>query len=108
MKRAAKLPSSGGLFPEWMTQALDREKHGPLAGLPETIKTMHREHPSLPGPVRSTCKDCRYLERHQAGGKWMKCGQFPRTTGGKATDWRAGWPACGLFEPGPGPTVGHG
>ncbi len=44
------------------------------------------------------CKDCAHLihtGRHNT--VFLKCSKS-KITASKATDWRAGWTACGLFE----------
>lgn len=99
MKRKTALPKSGGLFPEWLDQQLGSSD--PLADKPERLRVMHKAHPPTPGREGKTCKSCRFLERHQRGGTWLKCGKFSKNTSGSGTDWRAGWPACGLYTPGP-------
>jgi hypothetical protein len=44
-----------------------------------------------------TCRHCTHLERYEQGTRWLKCGLSTKTSS-SATDWRAGWPACGKFE----------
>jgi hypothetical protein len=43
------------------------------------------------------CKDCRFLYVRKFGNKYFKCEKASQS-GGPATDWRANWWACGLFE----------
>ncbi len=77
------------LFPEW------QEKHKqdkPL--LPERIRVMHGMYGRTEG---KTCRHCIFLEHYKMGASWLKCGRSKKTNS-VATDWRAGWPACGLWE----------
>ena len=43
------------------------------------------------------CRDCCNFERREWGHTYFKCAAYgdSRST---ATDWRAGWEACGLFD----------
>jgi hypothetical protein len=47
------------------------------------------------GPQDATCRGCVHLVRVGHRG-WMKC-EIYGITGSEASDWRAKWPACGLF-----------
>jgi hypothetical protein len=51
-----------------------------------------------PGPAGATCGDCAHLRQHEMAQRWYKCALGPQS-GGKATDWRVRWPACGKFMP---------
>jgi hypothetical protein len=64
-----------------------------VPGLPKRIKAMYQLHGQVVG---ETCKRCQHLIAVQYGKKYLKCDQSTMTHGA-ATDWRAGWPACGLF-----------
>lgn len=44
-----------------------------------------------------TCRGCAHLIRHSRGRTWLKC-RAAGETGSAASDWRAGWQACGLYE----------
>lgn len=48
------------------------------------------------GEVGKTCATCVHLARFSRGG-YLKCAKFGATAS-EATDWRAGWQACGLYE----------
>jgi hypothetical protein len=61
--------------------------------LPRRIRDMHAVYGVTQG---RTCGHCVHLERYSQGTKWFKCG-LSRKSSSVATDWRAGWPACGLF-----------
>lgn len=51
------------------------------------------------GTASKKCKNCIFLKRFHQGGKvWSKCSNAT-LDGHLATDWRAGWSACGLFKP---------
>lgn len=58
------------------------------------IAEMHKIHGQMPG---KTCGKCRFFLRFRMGSTFFKC-QKSRITGGAATDWRARWTACGLFQ----------
>jgi len=77
------------LFPEWQEQHKDE---APL--LPKRIKAMWDMYGRTEG---KTCKKCKFLAHYHQGASWMKCTKS-RVTSSVATDWRAGWPACGLWE----------
>jgi hypothetical protein len=62
--------------------------------LPRRILLMYARHGSTEG---QTCRTCAHLQRYKQGTRWMKC-ELTRQTSGAATDWRAGWPACGKWE----------
>ena len=76
------------LFPEWV------EEHKKEFLLPRRIVVMH----SMYGKADDrTCKTCKHLRRYKQSARWMKCLKA-KITGGSATDWKAGFPACGLYE----------
>ena len=56
---------------------------------------MVRSHGAAYGAV---CGGCIHLRRYKQEASWMKCSKFPWNTGGHATDWRAKWQACGLYQ----------
>jgi hypothetical protein len=61
-----------------------------------TLGVMHRRHGRAEG---HTCGGCRsFWDKPVDGsiGHAFKCRQF-RVSSSEATDWRKGWPACGLF-----------
>lgn len=78
------------LFPEWQEQHKDEVK------FPLRLTEMHRLYGKLDG---EKCKNCVHLARYRMGGSWMKC-NLSKQTNSSATDWKAGWPACGNFEKG--------
>jgi hypothetical protein len=43
------------------------------------------------------CKNCNFLYYRKQSGKYFKCEKASQSSG-PATDWRANWQACGLFE----------
>lgn len=54
------------------------------------------------GPEGETCKTCAHIHRNEMSKTYLKCGLMSaHWTGGPATDIRAGWPACRLWEPKP-------
>lgn len=52
------------------------------------------------GPAGAQCKTCVHLRRYRQSKGWMKCAKALDTSS-EATDWRAKWAACGLYEKGP-------
>ena len=59
------------------------------------IDAMHRLYGKEPG---ARCKDCCNLQRYTAGVHTvMKCKAYG-ATGSEATDWRAKYTACGLYN----------
>ena len=62
---------------------------------PRSILGMQRVYGA--GPADVTCKTCAHLHRFRKGNRvaWMKCSRA-YVTASSATDWRSGWPACGL------------
>lgn len=77
------------LFPEWQEAHKNDEKL-----LPRRINEMHALHGKLPG---KKCKGCKHLERWSYSRDYIKCSKS-KMTHGAGTDWRTGWPACGLYE----------
>lgn len=65
-----------------------------ISQFPERLRAMHKMYGKAEG---KTCKNCKYLLRFKMGGSWMKC-KLSNQTHGKATDWKAGWQACGKYE----------
>lgn len=50
-----------------------------------------------PGPEGRTCKPCQFLIRvGHHDGAYLKC-EKAGISSSEATDWRAGWPACGAY-----------
>lgn len=69
------------------------------------IGRMHAKHGH--GPEGATCADCSYFRRYKTNRVYFKC-QLYGVSRSEATDWRAGWPACGLFQlPKPVAPKGH-
>lgn len=83
-------PQPPSLFTEAELSAITPA--GPV--LARGIRDMHRVHGS--GPDGATCGTCISLERYRQSSSWMKCGKSFKTASA-ATDWRAGWRACGLY-----------
>ena len=77
------------LFPEWVEDHKDDEKL-----LPKRIRAMHGLYGKTDG---KTCKACIHLLRFRQGTYWHKC-NLSKMTKSTASDWRAGWPACGKYE----------
>ena len=77
------------LFPEWQEEHKD---DAPL--LPERIRAMHNMYGKTEDKV---CRLCTHLLRYHAGSNWLKC-NISKMTSSVATDWKAGWPACGKYE----------
>jgi len=65
--------------------------------LPNNITEMHHLHGRAP---TQQCRTCAYLIRYHKAGRvqYKKCNQA-RVSHSTATDWRAKWPACGLWQP---------
>jgi hypothetical protein len=61
---------------------------------PARLAEMHTLYGVASGAL---CGDCGHLRRYRQGTAWLKC-DLTRQTSGSATDWRAGWTACGRFE----------
>lgn len=72
----------------------------PVEVYPLRIRQMWAWH----GKVDNKCGKCAHLLREGRRNVYLKCGKT-KITSSAATDWRAGWPACGLFEPGEGERV---
>ena len=49
------------------------------------------------GEGQGVCKDCSHFSIHIANRKHFKCEVYGESASA-ATDWRAGTPACGLFN----------
>lgn len=72
----------------------DKEKpHPPKYGSRHHL-TMLRVYGEM---AESRCKECSHLARLHYNHRVLKCGKM-NWTNSDATDWRAGWQACGLFE----------
>ena len=66
--------------------------------LPQRMGSMLRLYG--PGPSGERCGTCAHLVRLSGYRRpYLKCA-LNRDTHGPATDWRAGWPACGKWEGG--------
>ena len=63
---------------------------------PERTRAMLKMYGEKTG---ETCKDCAFMIRYRRARTYLKCSKN-KMTRGTGTDWRAGWPACGLFEKG--------
>lgn len=64
--------------------------------LPKRIRDMHTMFGRRDD---QTCGQCALLLRRKSGSgarTYLKC-TLNRQSAGAATDWRAGWPACGKF-----------
>lgn len=57
------------------------------------ILDMHAVYGSCEG---RRCKTCGHFRRYTQSKTWFKC-RKSRTSNSEATDWRANWPACGLW-----------
>lgn len=77
------------LYPEWL------EAHKEELVLPPRILALRSVFGH--GPDGITCKNCAHLLRYHQGARWMKC-NLSKMTQSVASDWRAGWPACGKYE----------
>lgn len=56
---------------------------------------MHARHGH--GPEGQICRECLFLQRVGRARTYLKCRGY-NVTRSEATDWRAGWPACGAFQ----------
>jgi hypothetical protein len=61
---------------------------------PERMRVMLKAHGKTEGEI---CKTCRLLLRWKTARTYLKCSKSTLTHG-PGTDWRAAWPACGLWE----------
>lgn len=86
-----KLIPTGSLFPDWQAQHAND-----APALPKRIRDMHAVNGLTAG---QTCGGCVHLVTLKRASTWHKCDQS-RITGGAGTDWRKGWPACGLWAAG--------
>lgn len=69
----------------------------PLDPAPPAMPGRHRDMIAMYGDVPDkTCRTCAHLRRYHRGSTWMKCIKA-NPTASAATDWRAGWTACGLY-----------
>jgi len=59
------------------------------------IKQMHGVYGK--GPEGKKCKTCTHLYRVGKARLFLKC-ELNKVTRGPATDWRAGYEACGKYE----------
>ena len=59
------------------------------------LGAMHARHGH--GPEGQTCRNCTFLLRRGYTKSILKCRRY-NVTSYEATDWRAGWPACGAFQ----------
>lgn len=57
-------------------------------------KALLRINGNSPG---NKCKDCVFFYRREFAGTYFKCEKAHQSKS-TATDWRANWPACGLFQ----------
>lgn len=58
----------------------------------------HRQLIALYGTTDGKiCQRCVFLLRFRAGHSWLKCAKTSITRS-QASDWRAFWQACGLYE----------
>ncbi len=57
-------------------------------------RQLHTIHGKTEG---ETCKNCIHLIRKQFSKTYLKC-SLASNSNSPATDWRAGWVACGKFE----------
>lgn len=73
------------------------------------MRPVKPEHCKLPERIRAmlmvygyteglTCKGCVFLVKRGKASLYFKCA-LTKMTRGAATDWRAGWPACGRWTP---------
>lgn len=46
---------------------------------------------------QNKCKDCSHFSEHMMSRKYFKCDVYGESAS-EATDWRANYPACGLFN----------
>ncbi len=61
----------------------------------ERIKQMHGVYGV--GPAGKKCKTCAHLFKQGKARFFLKC-NLNKVTNGPATDWRAGYQACGRYE----------
>lgn len=61
--------------------------------LPERIRAMLMVYGYTDG---HNCKDCMHLIKRGKANSYFKC-DLTKMSRGAATDWRAGWPACGKY-----------
>jgi len=71
----------------------------PDAAYPKRIRDTWAVYGKAEGHTCGTCAFC--LRTGYRSSTYFKC-EKNRISHGAATDWRAGWPACGLWEGGDG------
>jgi hypothetical protein len=76
---------------DWLAQAQAKQDQR----LPKRIRVMHTVYGRA--GIDKRCGACRHLRRIRYQKTFYKCGKTT-ITHGAATDWRVGWPACGLYE----------
>jgi hypothetical protein len=76
-------------------------EHAVAADVPKGGRRLAQMHGAYgPGPEGARCRGCRFFERRggRSNRRWFKCLRTV-VTASKATDWKALWPACGLYTP---------
>jgi hypothetical protein len=66
----------------------------PIVRLEKKLSFMWGKHGA--GPDGRKCKDCVRCGYVQYSKRYYKCSAYGNTHG-PGTDWRANWPACGIF-----------
>lgn len=66
----------------------------PIVRLEKKLAFMWGHHGA--GPEGRKCKDCVRCRYVQYAKRYYKCGAYGDSHG-PGTDWRANWPACGIF-----------
>ena len=80
---------------DWDDWLASQEKAAEI--FPLRIRQMWLRH----GKSDNKCGKCAHFLRVKFSKVYRKCSKA-KMTHGPGTDWKAGWPACGLFEPGEG------
>ena len=61
-------------------------------------ETQHKQLLSIHGSCNGEkCKNCVYLIAYSHSKTYLKCSKA-KMSNSEATDWRANWQACGLFQ----------
>lgn len=80
---------------QWQERAALLKRAGRATGAEHAYLAMLVRHGKPPAGVR--CGDCTHLVHKRERRTYRKCERYGITSG-PATDWRASWAGCGLFE----------
>ena len=69
----------------------------PVKGM-RPAEVQHKQLIAIYGKTEGKCKNCIHLIRKRYDKVYLKC-ELSKQSNSEGTDWRAGWQACGKFEP---------